>query len=190
MNDGTTSRLLTVPNVLSSLRIALIPVFVALISDHDTSRLGLFVFGAVVSTDWLDGAVARRTGQVSELGKILDPTADRLAIAAGLVALAARGVFPWWATIPILARDGAVLVSAAAALARRRVRIDVRFVGKAATFTLMISVGFVAWGNLGLPLERAFLASGWVSYAVGIVEYYIATWYYARDLSLAFARKA
>src|SRR5439155_6739235 len=103
------SAVLTVPNLISSLRIVLIPVFVGLILDHDTSTAGLVLFGAVAATDWVDGVVARRRGRVTELGKILDPTADRLAIAAGLIALAARHVIPWWAAISILARDAVVL---------------------------------------------------------------------------------
>ena len=71
---------------------------------------GLLLFGAVVATDWVDGTIARRTGQVSELGKILDPVADRLAIAAGLIALVVRDVFPVWAALAILVRDVVVLV--------------------------------------------------------------------------------
>ena len=89
-----TDRILTIPNLISLLRIALIPVFFALIVDHDTTQLGLVLFVVVVATDWVDGAIARATGQVSELGKILDPVADRLAIAAGLIALVARDAFP------------------------------------------------------------------------------------------------
>ena len=75
------------------------------------------LFGLVVATDWVDGTIARRTGQVSELGKILDPVADRLAIAAGLIALMVRDVFPVWAGLLILVRDAAVLV-----VGRRRAR--------------------------------------------------------------------
>ena len=71
------------------------------------------LFGVVVATDWVDGSVARRTGQVSELGKVLDPTADRLAIAAGLIAFVVRGVFPLWAALLILVRDVVVLIAGA-----------------------------------------------------------------------------
>ena len=74
-----TDRILTIPNLISLLRIALIPVFFALIVDHDTTQLGLVVFVVVVATDWVDGAIARATGQVSELGKILDPVIRALA---------------------------------------------------------------------------------------------------------------
>jgi len=177
---------LTVPNAISSLRILLIPVFVVMILDHDTSTAGLVLFGLVAATDWVDGVVARRTGRVTDLGKVLDPTADRLAIAAGLIALAARHVFPWWAALMILVRDAVVLGAGIATLAARRIRLEVRYVGKAATFALMLAVPLIAWGNLGLPLRHLFLAVGWTAFAVGIVEYYVATAVYAIDLRSAF----
>ena len=63
-----------------------------------------------MATDWVDGWLARRTSQISELGKILDPTADRLAIAAGLIALVVRGVFPPWAALLVLVRDAVIFV--------------------------------------------------------------------------------
>ena len=178
---GSGSRVLTVPNAISALRIALIPVFVWLIVDEDTTTAGLIMFGFVVATDWVDGTIARRTGQVSELGKVLDPVADRLAIAAGLIALAVRGVFPVWAAVLILVRDVAVLVVGVFLLTRRHVRIEVRWIGKVATFSLMVAVPAVAWGALDLPLAAAATAVGWVSFTVGIVEYYVAAAVYARD---------
>src|SRR4030095_11737614 len=95
-----TDRVLTIPNVISFLRIALIPVFVVLIVDPDTTRAGLVVFVVVVATDWVDGALARATGQVSDLGKVLDPVADRLAIAAGLIAPRVGGGLPLWGAAP------------------------------------------------------------------------------------------
>ena len=115
---------------------------------------------------------------MSELGKILDPVADRLAIAAGLIALVVRDVFPLWAALLILVRDVASW-SWAGRAARRHVRVEVRFIGKVATFSLMVAIPVIAWGNLGLPLGGAALAVGWISYAVGIVEYYVAAGVYA-----------
>jgi len=184
---GSGSRVLTVPNAISALRIALIPVFVWLIVDQDTTTAGLVMFGFVVATDWVDGTIARRTGQVTELGKVLDPVADRLAIAAGLIALAVRGVFPVWAAVLILVRDVAVLLVGVFLLARRHVRIEVRWIGKVATFSLMVAVPAVAWGALDLPLAAAATAVGWVSFTVGIVEYYVAAAVYARDARRALA---
>jgi len=180
-DPAPSSRVLTVPNLISAVRIALIPAFVALIVDLDTTATGLILFGGVMATDWVDGLVARRTGQVSELGKVLDPVADRLAIAAGLVALAVRGVFPWWAATTILIRDLAVLV-VAIVLFRRDIRIEVRWIGKIATFSLMTAIPFVSWGNLDLPLAAAATVIGWAAYAAGILEYYAAGIVYLRDV--------
>jgi cardiolipin synthase len=181
-STGDGDRILTIPNVLSFLRIALIPVFFALIVDEDTTFIGLVLFGAVLATDWVDGAIARATGQVSELGKVLDPVSDRLAIAAGLVALVVRGAFPLWAALLILVRDALMLVAGLVLLSTRRARIEVRYLGKVATFTLMVAIGCIAWGNLGYAFSAAALACGWVFYAGGIVEYYAATVLYAGDL--------
>jgi CDP-diacylglycerol--glycerol-3-phosphate 3-phosphatidyltransferase len=180
-----TDRILTIPNVISSLRIALIPVFFALIVDPDTTAAGLVLFVFVVATDWVDGAIARATGQVSELGKVLDPVADRLAIAAGLIALVVADAFPLWAALLILVRDLAVLVAGIVVLTKRRARIEVRSIGKVATFALMASIACIAWGNLGYVLAEAALACGWAFFAAGIVEYYVATFLYVGDLRRA-----
>lgn len=185
-----TDRILTIPNVISFLRIALIPVFVALIVDPDTTFAGLVLFVVVVATDWVDGALARATGQVSELGKVLDPVADRLAIAAGLIALVVSDAFPLWAALLILVRDLAILVAGIVLLVRRRARIEVRYIGKVATFTLMASIACIAWGNLGYALSEAALACGWAFFAAGIVEYYLATALYVGDLRRAWRAPA
>jgi cardiolipin synthase (CMP-forming) len=182
-----TSRVLTVPNLVSALRIALIPVYVALVVDPDTTTVGVVLFAIVVATDWVDGAIARRTGQVSHVGTVLDPVADRLAIAAGLIAFAVRGLFPWWAATAILVRDGVILVVGAVALLRHGVQIEVRWIGKIATFSLMCAIAWIAWGSLDLPLGEAALVAGWIAFAVGIVESYVAALWYARDLAHAAA---
>ena len=186
--DRASSAVFTIPNLLSFLRILLIPVFVTLIIRPSTTTWGLVLFAVVMATDWVDGWVARRTGQVSELGKILDPTADRLAIAAGLIALVFRGVFPLWAALLVLIRDAAILVVGAVLLTRRRVRIDVRTIGKVATFTLMLAIPWIAWGNLELPLDRVLSLLGWVAFAIGIAESYVAAGAYMGDIRRVLAK--
>lgn len=183
--ERASSAILTIPNALSFVRIALIPVFVWLIVDRDTTFGGLLLFGAVVSTDWVDGAVARATGQVSELGKVLDPVADRLSIAAGLIALLARDAFPLWAALLILVRDTLILMVGLALLAGKRARIDVRYIGKVATFCLMSSIVAVAWGNLGYAFSGGFLVIGWSMFAVGIMDSYVAAALYIGDMRRA-----
>lgn len=181
-SSGTTSAVVTVPNAISLARILLIPLFVWLIVDPDTTFAGLILFSVVVATDWIDGYVARRTGQVSEVGKVLDPTADRLAIIAGLVALVVRGAFPLWAALLVLVRDVAIVLAGAVLLASRRPHIEVRWVGKVATFTLLVSIAMVSWGNLGYPLAPTALAIGWSGYAAAIIEYYVVAVLYVGDL--------
>lgn len=178
---AASSRVLTLPNLLSFVRILLIPVFWTLIVEEDTTAAGILLFSVVVATDWVDGLVARRTGQVSELGKILDPVADRLAIAAGLIALVVRGAFPLWAAVLILARDAVVLLAGALLLASRHLRIDVRWIGKLGTFSLMTAIPMISWGTLGLPLAEGALVTGWTCFVVGIVEYVIAAFVYLGD---------
>lgn len=186
-SETPSSAVATVPNALSLARVLLIPAFVWLIVDRDTTFAGLVLFVVVISTDWVDGYVARRTGRVSELGKVLDPTADRLAMAAGLIALVVRGAFPLWAALLILVRDGLILLAGLVLLLTRRIRIDVRFIGKLATFGLMTAIVLIAWGALGYPFAPAALALGWIAYVVAIVEYYVATVLYAGDLRRALA---
>ena len=176
------SAVVTVPNVLSFARIALIPVFCWLAANDRTRLWGILLFAVVVSTDWVDGYVARKTGRVTELGRILDPVADRLAIGAGLLTFAISGIFPFWAALLILFRDVAILLGAAVLLWGRHIRVDVRWIGKIATFSLMVAIAWVAWGNAEGPLGEVLLVGGWLAYVVGIFEYYIAAGLYAIDV--------
>lgn len=185
--DARAASVLTAPNVVSFGRIALIPVFAVLIADRDTTPSGLVLFALVAASDWVDGYLARRLGQVSDLGKLLDPTADRLAIAAALVALAIRGAFPWWAAWPILARDVVLLAIGALVLVRRRIRIEVRWIGKLATLNLMVAVTSVSWGALGYPPAAFATVLGWAAYAIGIATAYAAAALYVGDLRRALA---
>ncbi len=179
-------RVLTVPNVLSAIRILLIPAFVLLIMDADSRLAGFLLLAAVVSTDWVDGYVARRTGQVTELGKLLDPLADRLAMAAALITFVVTDLLPLWAALVILIRDAVVLVVAVWLALSGGPRIDVRPIGKYATFTLMWGLPLIAWGNAGLPADDLARVLGWVWFPVGAIEYYAAAAFYAGDLRRAF----
>lgn len=183
------SAVVTVPNILSFARIALIPVFCWLSANEPTRLWGILLFAVVVSTDWVDGYVARRTGRVTELGRILDPLADRLAIAAGLLTFAISGIFPFWAALLILIRDVAVLLGGVAVLWGRDIRIDVRWIGKIATFSLMVAITWIAWGNAGGALGEMLLVGGWLAYTVGIAEYYIAAGLYAIDVRDTLAQR-
>jgi cardiolipin synthase (CMP-forming) len=165
----------------------MIPVFVVLLADEDSRLAGFLLMGAVISTDWVDGVIARRTGQITELGKLLDPLADRLAMAAAIITLVVIDLFPLWAALLILARDAVVLVAAVWLALRGGPRIDVRPIGKYATFTLMWAIPAVAWGNAGFLLDDVVRVLGWVWFVVGTVEYYAAVVAYSIDLRRALA---
>jgi len=181
-DEPASSAVVTIPNAISFARILLTPVFVALLLNDGTERVGLLLFAVVAASDWVDGYVARRTGQVSELGKLLDPTADRLAIGAGLIALAFAGAVPWWAVLLVVVRDLLVLAAGIILLAVTGVRIDVRFLGKVATFTLMVSIVLLAYGHFDIPPASLARALGWIGYAIGLAESYVTTVFYASDL--------
>jgi cardiolipin synthase len=175
---------LTVPNALSFVRILLIPVFVTLLVGEGTRLAGFVLMGAVLSTDWVDGVIARRTGQVTELGKVLDPVADRLAVITALVTLVVLRLFPLWAAGIVVARDLALLAGGLY-LFRKGIRIDVRMIGKYATFVLMWAIPLIAWGNAGLPIDDLAAVMGWVWFPVGVAEYYAAAVAYAGDARAA-----
>lgn len=185
IGESSADRVATVPNLLSLLRVLLIPVFVALILNRGTEAAGLILLVAVASTDWVDGYIARRTGQVSNVGKVLDPVADRLVIGAALVALVIRAAFPLWAALLVIVRDGLILLAGAVLLFAGKVRIEVRWIGKVATFGLMCGIPSVAWGNFGLFLEGFALVAGWTLFWMGIVLYYASAFLYAFDLMRA-----
>lgn len=178
-------RVVTVPNALSAIRILLIPAFVLLILDRGTRLAGFLLLAAVVSTDWVDGYVARRTGQVTEIGKLLDPLADRLAMTAALITFVVTDLLPLWAALVILVRDALVLGAGVWLAISGGPRIEVRTIGKYATFTLMWGLPLIAWGNAGLPADDLARVLGWVWFPVGAIEYYVAAAAYTGDLRAA-----
>jgi cardiolipin synthase len=183
--QASTSAVLTIPNALSFARIVTIPLIVWALVHRGTEAVGLVAFGVIASTDWIDGYVARRTDRVSELGALLDPLADRLAIVAVLVALVVRDAFPVWAAALIVVRDLALILVGAFVLLTRDIRIEVRTIGKAATLLLMVAVPAIAWGAFDLWPSTVTTILGWMGFAVGIVLSYAAAGAYAIDLRRA-----
>lgn len=160
-----------------------------LLADEESRLAGFLLMAAVISTDWVDGMIARRTGQVTELGKLLDPLADRLAMGAAIITMVAVDLLPLWAAAVVLARDAVVLAAAVWLAATGGPRIDVRPIGKYATFTLMLAIPAIAWSNAGFALDDLFRLFGWVWFVAGTIEYYVAAVAYAFDLRRAFAAR-
>ena len=131
--------LVKLPNIVTLLRLALVPVALALLIG-DRRQAALATLALLAVTDWVDGFLARHLGQVTTLGKILDPFADKVAVAAFVIFLAARGELPVWGAIVVLARDAGILIGA---LALARTTEDVPQagrVGKATAVALAVMV--------------------------------------------------
>lgn len=169
----------TVPNVLSFLRLASVPVFLYLfISGSELAAFILYAVGAW--SDFFDGWLARRTNQVSELGKVLDPLADRVFISALLIALVAHDdpALPLWLAIVIVGRD-LLMLSMFPILERRKIeRIQVNFVGKTATALLLIGL---SWLMATYVWEWLSEGIGLAVVVVGAVLYWVAAGLYARE---------
>jgi cardiolipin synthase len=177
-NAQGSDRILTIPNVLSLLRLASVPVFIWLfVSGREDAAVILYGIGA--SSDFFDGVIARRFDQVSELGKLLDPLADRIFIVALCVALVARDALPWWLALAVVARDLLVL-SIFPFLDRRKIeRIRVNRVGKLATASLLFGLTLMALGETSFSIAEAGEKWGLVFTIVGAALYWVAGGMYA-----------
>jgi cardiolipin synthase len=175
---GTTDRVLTLPNVLSVLRLVGVPVFLwAILAEHDAVALVTLMLSGV--TDYLDGKIARHYGLVSRLGELLDPLADRLYIATTLLGLAWRDVIPWWLVGALVARE--LLMAGVLAWVRRhgQLGLPVHFVGKAATFTLLYAFPLLLLGDGDGTFATLAQPFGWALALWGIGLYWWAGVLYA-----------
>lgn len=171
---------LTIPNVISIARIALIPLFLYLLFGKDDPALAGWVLFVIASTDWIDGYLARRLDQVSELGKLLDPLADRIAIAVAVIFGWVADVLVTWFAALIILREAVVGIAAIAVFARGGGRIDVRRVGKLATAMVYSAVTWFYWaeGYDWAWLEGLAFAMG----VSGLALYYYVMLDYGSDI--------
>ncbi|HVX53341.1 CDP-alcohol phosphatidyltransferase family protein [Nocardioides sp.] len=169
-----TDRIWTIPNALSALRLVGVAAFLWLVLGPHDDLAAFVVLVASGVTDWLDGYLARRLGQHSALGELLDPVADRLYILAVVVGLALRHVIPWWLAVLLPLRD--VLMWALVPVLRTRgySALPVHFLGKAATFSLLYAFPLLLLsdGDGVLPMLARVL--GWSFALWGIVLYWWA----------------
>ncbi len=162
----------TIPNLISIGRIAGSPVFAYVLLIGENRHVAAWLLGFLGATDWLDGWLARRFGTVSDLGKVLDPVADRVLIVIASLAVLIDGAFPLWLGIVVLVREALVSIGVLVLAALGAKRIDVLWVGKAGTFALMFSVPMfliaeadISWSDIARPIAwisaAAALALGW-----------------------------
>jgi len=173
-------RVLTIPNVISVVRLLCAPLFVWLLFGPE-DRTAAFVLLAVLgATDWVDGWIARHYDQGSDLGKVLDPTADRILLLTAVVALTVDGAVPTWFGVAVLVREAVISIATLALAMAGARRIDVQWAGKAGTFALMFAFpGFLWVSNLGPGVQRDLLEiATWIVAICGLVlSYYAAAMY-------------
>jgi cardiolipin synthase len=180
--SGGAGRVLTVPNLISFARLAGVPLFLYLFLVADRVGWAVVVLAVGGTSDWIDGYLARRLGQVSRLGELLDPFADRLYILATLLAFTVRDVVPWQFTVALLARDAVLLVTLGVLRLIGQGPPPVHYLGKTATFLLLFAFPMLllAWVSDGAVNAIAY-ASGWALAWWGLGLYWLAGLLYLRQ---------
>ena len=152
--EEVTNRIFTIPNVISFIRLCMVPVYmVLLLNGYDL--LATFMFALAAGTDWIDGQLARRTHCVSKLGQLLDPAVDRILMSCGVIGLMLVGRLPIRIVVVVLGRDLMLLIGGAYLLKRYHERVAVIYPGKVATTFLFV-------GFAGLLLNMPLIGGlGW-----------------------------
>ena len=169
-----TDRVLTVPNLLSALRLLGVPLFLWLILGPQADALAIVVLALAGFTDWLDGYLARKWHQISRLGQLLDPVADRLYILATLVGLLLRGIVPLWFVVLLVSLDVIMSMVLVVLKGRGVTGLPVHFLGKAATFCLLYAFPLLLLGDGTGWLADTAKVVGWAFAVRGTALYWWA----------------
>lgn len=181
MTDARVSdKILTIPNLVSFVRLLAIPVFWWLLLGEDNVAAATILFAVVATTDWVDGYLARRLGQVSKLGKALDPVADRLMIASAVIAGLVAGIVPQWIGILLIAREVYMAVVTLFLVSRGAGTLEVRWLGKLATLLVYTAIGWFYFAAIPF-LEKILTPLAWVAGVAGLVIYWVTAFQYTGD---------
>lgn len=177
------SEVFNIPNFLSALRIALVPVFVwFLLGEMFLSAISVLALAGL--TDFLDGFLARKLNQTTKLGKLLDPVADRLYIFATLLALSVTGHIPWWLAALVILRDLLILFSMPALAALGYRSLPVHYLGKASTFALLYSFPLLLMGQIFSEVAFIIMPLAWAFALWGVALYWWSGFVYLWQLIL------
>ncbi|MPZ84911.1 MAG: CDP-alcohol phosphatidyltransferase family protein [Actinophytocola sp.] len=180
--DELPDRLWTIPNLLSVIRLALVPVFLWLLlgPEADGWALAILVYAGV--SDWADGKIARLFNQTSRFGAMLDPAADRLYTLATVVAFVARDIVPWWIAALLVGRDVVVGICIWVLGRNGFAPPEVTYIGKAATFNLLYAMpllllaqGSSDFATVVRPVAYAFAVWGGALFLWSGVLYLVQT---------------
>lgn len=178
--EHVSTRIVTVPNLISFVRLAAIPVFWWLLLDADDVTSATILFALVATTDWIDGYLARRLNQVTKLGQALDPVADRLMIASAVIAGLIVGIIPGVIGITLMAREIYMAIIAFGLVARKGGTLEVRWLGKLATFLVYSSIGWFYMAEIPF-LEFLTRPLAWAGGIAGLILYWITAVQYTGD---------
>jgi len=171
----------TLPNLLSALRLALVPVFLLLLIN-EKFLLAICALALASLTDFLDGFFARRWNQVTRLGQLLDPAADRLYIFSTLVGLAYVGQIPWWIVVVIFARDAMLAVAYVVLANFGHGPLPVHYLGKTATFALLYAFPLLLMSHVWNAAAFLLLPFAWAFALWGVGLYWWAGFVYLRQV--------
>jgi len=172
--DGNLGRVLTLPNAISLARILLLGLFCWLLIGPDRRIAATVVLMVVGVTDFLDGYLARRFHQVSTLGKVLDPLADRLVLVTSVLAITVYGAVPVWLAVVVLGRELLVSMAVLVLAALKAKRIDVLWVGKAGTFGLLSCFPLFLLGDERATWARVLTDVTWAAVVPALVLSFVA----------------
>jgi cardiolipin synthase len=171
----------TLPNLLSMLRLALVPVFLLLlINEKFALAIGALALASL--TDFLDGYFARKWNQITRLGQLLDPAADRLYIFSTLVGLAYVGQIPWWIVVVIFARDAMLAVAYVVLANFGYGPLPVHYLGKTATFALLYAFPLLFMAKIWAAAAFVLLPFAWAFALWGVGLYWWAGFVYLRQV--------
>ena len=179
-------RILTAPNVITMGRLVCIPIFLWLLFGAHRQTAAAILLAVLGATDWVDGYVARRYHQVSTVGKVLDPTADRLLVGTAVIAVIVHGAVPLWFGLATLIREMLVSLMVLLLASLGASRIDVLWVGKAGTFGLMFAYPtfLLSYGTAGW--QGPIRVIGWITGLVGLGLAWLAAASYVAPARTAF----
>jgi cardiolipin synthase len=172
-------RVLTIPNVISIVRLAGVPLFLWLVLVPEADGWALAVLFVSGLSDYADGYLARRLDQTTRVGEILDPVADRLYILSTVIGLAARGIIPWWVAALLPARDAFLWCLVPFLRTRGYSSLPVHFLGKAATANLLYAFPLLLLGDATGTLPLLAKVFGWAFAIWGVGLYWWAGLLYA-----------
>ena len=176
-----TDRLLTIPNLLSFVRLLGVPLFLYLVLGPEADGWAFVVLAVSAFTDYLDGKLARRWNQISRVGQLLDPLADRLYVLSTVVALTLREIIPLWFAVLLVGRDVLLLGLVPALRRRGLIVLPVHFLGKAATFCLLCALPLLLLGSEDSTLEQLAEVFGWAFAVWGVGLYWWALLLYVEQ---------